>query len=341
MKLKIEESVQKFVRGLEKLTISKFIKLTDLLEKFVYQLPMPYSKKISNRLFELRIRGQQEVRIFYTFHQDQAVLLHGFVVGNSATVNTIGTTYYWTAYGNAWSPETKSGASDFFIGAYYGNGLDNRNIKGLPYQADLVVTKVIGYNYAGVFKTSAQGSASTDLSGFFTATNEAADYIQALNSEGFQVGVGGASRMTNYAAYPYFYFGFKANNSTFAVGTYDGTDSTHDVTGLGFQPDNVWVKRIDSSIQPVQRTSSMADNSALPFLAAGNVDNAITGIVSDGFTVYGSTPETNAAGSQNYRYVAWTMTPGSGTETPIIEKLMRHGGWFNSSGVRQPYTFQE
>ncbi|MDP2637985.1 MAG: type II toxin-antitoxin system RelE/ParE family toxin [Candidatus Levybacteria bacterium] len=79
MKIKIEESVQKFVRGLEKPTISKFTKLTDLLEKFGSQLPMPYSKKISNRLFELRIRGQQEVRIFYTFHQDQAVLFHGFV----------------------------------------------------------------------------------------------------------------------------------------------------------------------------------------------------------------------------------------------------------------------
>lgn len=79
MKLKIDESVQKFVRGLQKPTISKFTKLTDLLEKFGNQLSMPYSKKISNQLFELRIRGQQEVRIFYTFHQDQAVLFHGFV----------------------------------------------------------------------------------------------------------------------------------------------------------------------------------------------------------------------------------------------------------------------
>jgi phage-related protein len=79
MKLKVDESVQKFVRGLEKPTISKFTKMTDLLEKFGNQLSMPYSKKISSRLFELRIRGQQEVRIFYTFSFDQAILFHGFV----------------------------------------------------------------------------------------------------------------------------------------------------------------------------------------------------------------------------------------------------------------------
>jgi phage-related protein len=79
MKLKVDESVRKFVQSLEKPTISKYIKLTDLLDRFGNQLPMPYSKKISSHLFELRIRGQQEVRIFYTFQQGQAFLFHGFV----------------------------------------------------------------------------------------------------------------------------------------------------------------------------------------------------------------------------------------------------------------------
>ena len=67
------------MRGLEKPTISKYTRLTDLLEKFGSQLPMPYSKKINNQLFELRIRGQQEVRIFYTTHKGQLILLHGFI----------------------------------------------------------------------------------------------------------------------------------------------------------------------------------------------------------------------------------------------------------------------
>jgi len=40
---------------------------------------MPYSKQILRKLYELRIRGQQEVRIFYCFHQGQAVILHSFI----------------------------------------------------------------------------------------------------------------------------------------------------------------------------------------------------------------------------------------------------------------------
>ena len=76
--LKVDESVQEFVRSLEKPTISKFTKLTDLLQQFGNNLRMPYSKSLGNSLFELRIRGKQEVRIFYTFHKDKAVLLHGF-----------------------------------------------------------------------------------------------------------------------------------------------------------------------------------------------------------------------------------------------------------------------
>lgn len=74
--LKVDESVQKFVRSLEKSTISKFARLTNLLQQFGSNLRMPYSKSLGNNLFELRIRGQQEVRIFYTFHKNKAVLLH-------------------------------------------------------------------------------------------------------------------------------------------------------------------------------------------------------------------------------------------------------------------------
>src|SRR3989344_7617969 len=75
----IDQKVDDFIKNLEKPTISKYIRMTNLLEKFGNLLAMPYSKKIADNLFELRIRGKQEVRVFYTFHQDQALLLHGFV----------------------------------------------------------------------------------------------------------------------------------------------------------------------------------------------------------------------------------------------------------------------
>ena len=43
------------------------------------KLGLPHSKKVSTNLFELRIRGRQEVRIFYTFQKRNVIILHGFV----------------------------------------------------------------------------------------------------------------------------------------------------------------------------------------------------------------------------------------------------------------------
>jgi len=39
---------------------------------------MPHSKKISQDLYELRIRGRQEIRILYTLRKHEIILLHGF-----------------------------------------------------------------------------------------------------------------------------------------------------------------------------------------------------------------------------------------------------------------------
>ena len=72
-------SLEKFIKSLQKPTIAKVLRIIDLLEKFGQKLGPPHTKKISSRLFELRIPGKQEVRIFYTFHKSQIFLLQGFV----------------------------------------------------------------------------------------------------------------------------------------------------------------------------------------------------------------------------------------------------------------------
>lgn len=74
-----DDALVKFVASLEKPTIAKVMREIDLLEKFGHQLDMPHSKKVAPDLFELRVRGTQEVRIFYTFFDERAVLLQGFV----------------------------------------------------------------------------------------------------------------------------------------------------------------------------------------------------------------------------------------------------------------------
>lgn len=75
----IESGVEKFIATLEKPTIAKVLRTIDLLERFGYQLGLPHSKKMKSNLFELRVRGQQEVRIFYTFKKGEIILLHGFI----------------------------------------------------------------------------------------------------------------------------------------------------------------------------------------------------------------------------------------------------------------------
>ncbi|HVZ66957.1 MAG TPA: hypothetical protein VG917_01725 [Patescibacteria group bacterium] len=218
----------------------------------------------------------------------------GFTVGTNATVNSAGATYYWVAYGNAWNPAANSGASDFYIGAYYGNGADNRNITRLPFQADMVTVKRSGAT-AGVFRTSAQAG---DTSALFTATADTANNVQSLTSDGFQVGT---TANVNTAANVYWYFGFK-NGSEFKVGQYGGNGSSQNITSVGFQPDNIWIKR-SGTTQSILRTSDGAANSSLPFLNAANVNNAVTSILSNGFSV-GSAAEANT-NSNTYWYVAW------------------------------------
>jgi len=73
-----DNSVKKFIRSLEKPTTTKVLRMIDLLERYGLNLQMPHSRRLEKNLFELRIRGQQEVRIFYTF-RDGAVLIHGFI----------------------------------------------------------------------------------------------------------------------------------------------------------------------------------------------------------------------------------------------------------------------
>jgi len=75
----LDSALECFIQRLEPMTIAKILRTIDLLERFGHALQMPHAKKISRGVFELRIKGRQEVRIFYTFHRNAAVLLHGYI----------------------------------------------------------------------------------------------------------------------------------------------------------------------------------------------------------------------------------------------------------------------
>ena len=74
-----DSALESFIGLLEKSTIAKVLRTIDLLETFGNRLGLPHSKKIERDIFELRIRGRQEVRLFYAFYRQEIILLHGFV----------------------------------------------------------------------------------------------------------------------------------------------------------------------------------------------------------------------------------------------------------------------
>jgi len=241
----------------------------------------------------------------------------GFTIGRSAVVNTSGATYYWEAYGNAWNGVKNSGASDFYIGSYLGGVTDNINIDRLPFQANMVTVKAATTAGTAVFRTSAH---SGDLTSSFQATAEAGNIVQALNTDGFQIGT---SANVNSSLVVYHYFGF-LSGSNFSVGSYDGNGTTQDVN-VGFQPDYIWIKHPSTTIG-VERSSELASNQdgVFPFTALGIQTSSITAITSTGVTL-SSSSYVNQASTNNYRYVAWRVPSGIVVSIVVSDGLIDYG----------------
>lgn len=73
-----DDAVERFIDSHDINTQTKVGRMLVLLERYGNQIGPPYSKKVSKDLFEIRIRGSIEVRIFYTFRRNRIILLHGF-----------------------------------------------------------------------------------------------------------------------------------------------------------------------------------------------------------------------------------------------------------------------
>lgn len=221
----------------------------------------------------------------------------GFTIGTNATVNTSGDTYYWVAFGNAMEPDLAGGSSNFLIGAYIGDGQDNTNVEHLPIEPDFVATKRVSTT-AGNWRTANQ---SGDLSHYYAATAQAANFIQALRSDGFQKGTGAG---VNSAGSTYHYFAF-ATSSRFSMNTYTGTGASNTISDAGFQPDLLWLKKTTGGTAraAVLRTSAQGGDAAQPFLNAPTFTGGVTSMQAGGFTV-NSAVETNE-NTFVYQYVAW------------------------------------
>lgn len=248
----------------------------------------------------------------------------GFSIGSDASVNTNGTVYHYQAFGNAFNPEDASGASDFYIGALTGSAGDSRDIRRIPFQPNIVAAKA-NAAIAGVWRTSAE---SGDASLPFDNTAESADFIQAINSDGFEVGTNARANSSGNIVH---YFAFKTS-SAMAINSYTGTGTSQNIETAAFNPNLVWIKGANTAFA-VLRPSSIGGDSTQYFTNSASVSDRITGFITQGFSIGGDQLQTNTA-STAYYYAAW-MIPSTG---PTNEQLMRHGKWF-TNGAEQSFTF--
>jgi len=196
-----------------------------------------------------------------------------------------------------------SGSSVAAEGSYIGDGTDNRNITGLSIKPDLLFVK----NDNSATDTSRRAVMSTnqhngDLASFPADTlADLPNYIQQLNTDGFQVGTSAGVNETGMTMY---WFGLSGvppqptGSGTYkmATGTFTGTGAAQTISGVGFEPDLVLIKDNATNLM-MFRTSMMAgDTTAYLGSATNNVAGAITTLTSDGFSV-GTSGIVNTSGS--------------------------------------------
>jgi len=153
---------------------------------------------------------------------------NGFTV-NQYQVNNSGTTYHYIAW--------KAVSGRMAVGSYTGNSSsgsnDNRNITGVGFQPELMIIR--GNNYSqGVFHPA---SLANDNTLDFYNTAVASNKIQALQSDGFQVGTDGS---VNTNATSYFWVAFfktvpsftisKTSSSVNSTAVISNSESAHSTT---------------------------------------------------------------------------------------------------------------
>lgn len=77
--IRYDDGIEVFIKSLQKSSKSKLGRLIKLLVNHGPDLGMPHSRRLTSKLYELRIRGTQEVRLFYFCKVKVIIIVHGFV----------------------------------------------------------------------------------------------------------------------------------------------------------------------------------------------------------------------------------------------------------------------
>lgn len=189
---------------------------------------------------------------------------------------------------------------------YTGDGTDNRDLtSGFSFPVALFWTKPADTTANdGAMSWSAMGSdKSFDPSGSATP---GANMIQAFNPGGVNGVQLGSSDNVNKNGTDYYSVAINGDSTCFYQGSYTGNGTTSNpVTGVGFQPDLLFVRRDGGSAGRFYiRNSDQAST-----WSAANGSAGFFTMDSDGFTVTSTSSQVNTSGS-TYYYVAIKFETG-------------------------------
>lgn len=213
----------------------------------------------------------------------------GFEVGTDGRVNAAGETYVWIAFSEA--------AGEMAVGSYAGTGFDDRSITGLGFRPGLVMVLSGGAAPAWMRPAGITGDASLS----FDTQHPASDRIQALESDGFELG---SHSDVNALLSTYYYAAWKGKSRTFHSGRYtgDGTDD-RTITGVTFQPTYLLIASNQNHGAIHRSTELGGGDASLPLDGSSFVSNGIQAFVSNGFEV-GTRDEVNK-NNDDYFWMGW------------------------------------
>ena len=223
----------------------------------------------------------------------------GFSVGSNATVNTAAVVYYYIAFGGV--------GGDIATGSYTGDGTDDRSISGVGFQPAFVWIKGNLGGQSGHWRSLVH---SGDSSSYLADDEDGANFIQAFETDGFQIG---NDNSVNQNLTTYYYVAFKDVPTQMQTGSYtgDGTDDRSISVQSGFKPDYVWVKAA-SGFSPATRnlkhtSYAVPTGENLTIFVNANELNHIQALEANGFQI--GTDNTVNQSSVVFNWVAWRHLP--------------------------------
>lgn len=226
----------------------------------------------------------------------------GFSVGADEEANESGVTYYWEAFDG-------SGGSDFKVGSYTGNGVDDTSITGIGFQPDFVMVRSSSDGQHANWRTS---DMAVDKSFYPNiASTGTTNRLQDMEADGFQVGT---ASQVNTDGVTYYYVAFKKATEAMTAGTYTGDgvdDNISLVTGLDFEPRYAWIQGTSGL---AHRSDAISGDESQYSGPSDDATNLIQEITETGLEIGNSTViNTNTA---TYYYVTW-----GGVATPVVTSL--------------------